>query len=116
MKISFTKQELLSLIDGFEKYSGKLEQPFVSWDCDGVLTPDEARKEVEKGFVPKEAVVFCAKRQDDHYWDSIFIEKAEDGFNYLISLREMGWDDDLSSNLDDVARLACCELGKYISA
>jgi hypothetical protein len=115
MSNSFKKEELHSLINSFEKYTINLEQPYVSWDCDGVHTPENARKIVDDGKVPEKAFVICSKRPNEDYWDSIFIEKNhEHDSKYYITTREMGLADELSNSEDECIKLASKMLSKYV--
>lgn len=119
MSKEFIKSELLLLVEEFEKQikSSGLIEPYLSYDAEGVLTPEEAKNLIIHGHIPKIGLVICSKRQNEDYWDSIFIEKIhdEESYIYLITTRDMGIEEELANNEYYAIKFACEILLKYVS-
>lgn len=114
----FTKKEALDFISLFEKNTKKLTEPMVSWVAEGASTIEDAITIIEGGFIP-EGFVMCAKRKNEHYWDSIYIyrneSESEEEYKYLITTDDMsGMKDEVADSIDDALKIAQTMLIEYI--
>lgn len=80
----FSKSELLFMIKTFDSHKHNLLDPMVSWAGDGAYESAEAILQVNDGLIP-DGIVFCARKSEDHEWESVYIFKAGDG-SYIIDV------------------------------
>lgn len=110
----FSKEQLLSFIEKFEENTNRLIQPMISWAGDGAYELAEAKEMVEDGFLTY-GVVMCAKRNEEEYWDSVFITIDDDG-DFEISTGDMsGIADVHATSIDEALEEAQDMLFEYIN-